>query len=134
MTPAGFPHSDISGSKPVSGSPKLFAAYHVLHRLSLPRHPPYALSSLTIKNCTISAKPAYYSLRATCSPEHAPVKFLPTSLLHYAIVKEQHFKDEGGRIKDEFLPCAFILQPYLLVEVNGFEPMTSCVQGRRSPS
>jgi predicted alternative tryptophan synthase beta-subunit len=22
----------------------------------------------------------------------------------------------------------------LLVEVNGFEPMTSCVQGRRSPS
>src|SRR5512138_552700 len=49
MTPAGFPHSDISGSKPVSGSPKLFAAYHVLHRLSLPRHPPYALSSLTIK-------------------------------------------------------------------------------------
>ena len=50
MTPAGFPHSDISGSQPVSGSPKLFAAYHVLHRLSLPRHPPYALNSLTIKN------------------------------------------------------------------------------------
>ena len=47
---SGFPHSDTSGSMPVSGSPKLFAAYHVLHRLSLPRHPPYALSSLTIKN------------------------------------------------------------------------------------
>jgi hypothetical protein len=47
MTPAGFPHSDISGSKPVCGSPKLFAAYHVLHRLSAPRHPPCTLSSLT---------------------------------------------------------------------------------------
>src|SRR3984957_9323791 len=45
----GFPHSDIPGSKPVCGSPKLFAAYHVLHRLLAPRHPPYALSSLTIK-------------------------------------------------------------------------------------
>ena len=27
--------------------PKLFAAYHVLLRLSVPRHPPYALSNLT---------------------------------------------------------------------------------------
>jgi hypothetical protein len=42
----GFPHSDIHGSKPVRGSPWLFAAYHVLHRLSAPRHPPNALKSL----------------------------------------------------------------------------------------
>jgi hypothetical protein len=45
----GFPHSEISGSRPVCGSPKLIAAYHVLLRLLAPRHPPYALSSLTIK-------------------------------------------------------------------------------------
>ena len=38
-----FPHSDISGSKYICYSPKLFAAYHVLHRLSVPRHPPCAL-------------------------------------------------------------------------------------------
>ena len=31
------------------GSPRLIAACHVLHRLFAPRHPPYALSSLTIK-------------------------------------------------------------------------------------
>jgi hypothetical protein len=31
-----------------SDSPKLIAASHVLHRLSTPRHPPIALSSLTI--------------------------------------------------------------------------------------
>ena len=43
---SGFPHSEISGSTPVCGSPKLFAAYHVLHRLPSPRHPPCALSSL----------------------------------------------------------------------------------------
>ena len=40
---AGFPHSDISGSMLICSSPKLFAAYYVLHRLSVPRHPPYAL-------------------------------------------------------------------------------------------
>ena len=47
ITPDGFPHSEIFGSTPVCGSPKLIAAYRVLHRLLAPRHPPYALSSLT---------------------------------------------------------------------------------------
>ena len=42
-----FPHSDISGSKDICSSPKLFAAYHVFHRLLVPRHPPYALISIT---------------------------------------------------------------------------------------
>ena len=41
--------SDIPGSQPVCGSPRLIAAYHVLPRLPSPRHPPCALSSLTIK-------------------------------------------------------------------------------------
>ena len=44
----GFPHSDISGSKPIPGSPKLNAGYHVLHRLLLPRHPPNALFALDL--------------------------------------------------------------------------------------
>ena len=39
----GFPHSDISGSRDICSSPKLFAAYHVFHRLLVPRHPPCAL-------------------------------------------------------------------------------------------
>ena len=46
---AGFPHSDISGSMDICSSPKLFAAYHVFHRLLVPRHPPCALSSITNK-------------------------------------------------------------------------------------
>ena len=42
----GFPHSEILGSKLVRSSPRHFAAYHVLHRLSAPRHPPDALTTL----------------------------------------------------------------------------------------
>ena len=41
-----MPHSDIHGSTPARGSPWLFAACHVLHRLLVPRHPPNALLML----------------------------------------------------------------------------------------
>ena len=44
---AGFPHSDICGSMCICHSPQLFAAYHVFHRLLVPRHPPCALIRLT---------------------------------------------------------------------------------------
>jgi hypothetical protein len=40
----GFPHSEIFGSQGAPPSPKLFAGCHVLHRLSVPRHPPNALT------------------------------------------------------------------------------------------
>ena len=40
VAPFGHP-----GSKPAGGSPGLFAAIHVLHRLLVPRHPPCALAS-----------------------------------------------------------------------------------------
>ena len=46
-SPAGFPHSDIRGSMLICSSPRLFAAYHVFHRLLVPRHPPCALFCLT---------------------------------------------------------------------------------------
>ena len=39
----GLPHSEIPGSTIARISPGLFAACHVLHRLSVPRHPPDAL-------------------------------------------------------------------------------------------
>ena len=54
MTRGGLPHSDIFGSKLVCSSPKLFAACHVLHRLLAPRHSPYTLSSLTIRNSKLT--------------------------------------------------------------------------------
>ncbi len=42
----GFPIRTSPDQSLVSGSPRLFAATHVLHRLSAPRHPPRALCSL----------------------------------------------------------------------------------------
>ena len=40
---AGLSHSEIRGSKVICTLPRLIAAYHVLHRLREPRHPPCAL-------------------------------------------------------------------------------------------
>ena len=45
---AGFPHSEICGSKLMCSSPQLIAACHVLLRLLMPRHSPCALYSLTL--------------------------------------------------------------------------------------
>ena len=44
LMPAGLSHSEIRGSGVICTYPRLIAAYHVLHRLNEPRHPPYALS------------------------------------------------------------------------------------------
>ena len=54
----GFPHSEISGSQAMCASPKLIAAYHVLHRLLVPRHPPCALSCLILKSVSHSPRGA----------------------------------------------------------------------------
>ena len=47
MNGIGLPHSGIPGLTPACGYPRLIAAYHALHRLLVPRHPPPTLSSLT---------------------------------------------------------------------------------------
>ena len=49
MNPGEFPHSEIPGSMLICSSPRLIAAYHVFHRLPVPRHPPCALVRLTIQ-------------------------------------------------------------------------------------
>ena len=48
LRPAGLPHSDMRGSIPACGSPRLFAACHVLPRLRKPRHPPSALVTFSL--------------------------------------------------------------------------------------
>src|SRR5438093_10554289 len=51
----GLPHSEILGSQLVCSSPRLIAAYHVLHRLPVPRHPPCALTRLiSVSRCDSS--------------------------------------------------------------------------------
>ena len=42
----GFPIRKSPDQSLFADSPKLIAGYYVLHRLLLPRHPPYALNSL----------------------------------------------------------------------------------------
>jgi hypothetical protein len=72
MTQSGFPHSEIPGSKPACGSPRLIAACHVLHRLLAPRHSPYALSSLTKFS---------FPLHCVCVVKELPIA-------EYSVVKE----------------------------------------------
>ena len=62
---AGFPHSDIHGSMLICSSPWLFAAYHVFHRLSVPRHPPCALLRLTCYD-TLPSVVMHHLLLACC--------------------------------------------------------------------
>ena len=51
---AWFPNSDIRGSRLICSSPRLFAACHVLRRLLMPRHSPYALFSLNFSLAWVS--------------------------------------------------------------------------------
>jgi hypothetical protein len=108
----GFPIQKSPDQSLFSSSPKLIAACHVFHRLLTPRHPPFALNSLATKQLTQSYQTFSYTYKQ--------------------IVKEQcddklNKKDRPFSKKQ---PSFFLT----LVEVNGFEPMASCVQGRRSPS
>ena len=61
LQPNRLSHSDILGSTLICSSPKLFAAYHVLHRLLMPRHSPCALISLNFPEETFA--PSVHSNR-----------------------------------------------------------------------
>ena len=103
---AGFPHSDIPGSKPACGSPRLFAACHVLHRLSAPRHPPCALTSLTS-----------FAVVNVLAPRRAWWRWADSNRRPPAC-------------KAGALPLSYI--PTNLVGIGGLEPPTSRLSGVRS--
>ena len=69
MTPAGFPHSEIHGSKPACGSPWLIAAYHVFLRRPVPWHPPCALSNLIVTNLSSCQRIDFSIFDSFFSPE-----------------------------------------------------------------
>ena len=52
---AGLSHSEILGSKIICIYPRLIAAYHVLHRLREPRHPPDALTFFRLSRLAAAA-------------------------------------------------------------------------------
>ena len=75
-----MPHSDTHGSKPARGSPWLFAACHVFHRLLVPRHPPNALIALIHHTCTGAIHPG------ADSPAHKKVQFISRPLYSLYVV------------------------------------------------
>jgi hypothetical protein len=106
----GFPHSEIPGSKPACGSPRLIAASHVLHRLLAPRHPPYALSSLTIKLTRhVAAATCFFAeFRADNSPFFFPQFALSSrtcGLKSFAFVPTK-----AGAKRLAFLPASSVVK------------------------
>jgi hypothetical protein len=97
----GLPHSDIHGSTPARGSPWLFAACHVLHRLLVPRHPPNALLILDIPDVLPqkNASPCTETILRMQCPQRIPASNIedrPGNTLHSApFVTNQPDKPDG---------------------------------------
>ena len=124
----GLTHSDISGSKFDCNSPELFAACHVLHRLSMPRHPSCALSSLTTKkNFTFSC-----CLSTKFVPLDLAIELLRLyfKTLHSSIVNEPQVSHLPYH--PEKTGSSLFHAPIKMVGVLGFEPRTSSLSGTRS--
>ena len=138
---AGFPHSDISGSKDICSSPKLFAAYHVFHRLLVPRHPPCALISLTN---WLSLAGANYSSQMHsvasfglgclqnllyCFPYDQSLDHMASDVLIFNwIINSFLFNMRFSRYVSRNLIIKFRM------EMERFELLTPCLQGRCSPN
>ena len=169
-----MPHSEILGSKLVRSSPRLIAAYHVLLRLSAPRHPPNALMTL---DCSHYRRPpitnpsaeavrlpfhrngrttiektisCFEHIREHCGQAVLTVTIAPDSVQpvltdtpyirigcvsssQCLITRQIDIKCQSQRnchdIKDERASGS-----HDLVEPDGIEPTTSCLQSTRSPN
>jgi hypothetical protein len=95
MTLVGLPHSEISASEVVCTYTELIAAYHVLLRLSVPRHPPCALSSL-IENLQLHKKLEHSISALNCAAcWKIPVTYFFTE--DYEVVKEPLVRRSGPK-------------------------------------
>ena len=190
LAPVGFPIRTSPDQSLVADSPKLFAGSNVLHRLQLPRHPPYALIRLTIyRNNRPGAQPqilfnrccAATCHRSTSTPDMRSTrnscvylthslrrsrKLPPPQSRYHTSTLLKNLPGAKPRLQQpaaprpdarvwtlsyprhqrtEILPQIVCVRPApryrhthhlrrRLVELSGIEPLTSCVQGRRSPS
>ena len=118
----------------VCASPQLIAAYHVLHRLLVPRHSPCALYSLTCGN--FRCKDCIYAQsqvsRSSLSSEivtripgsqgcytSLPFCSLPShSLIHYTVFKEQSGNYPTSAVL--LLPCFYVVLPGIRFPVSSF--------------
>ena len=143
---AGLSHSDIRGSKVICTSPRLFAAYHVLHRLLEPRHPTCALSYFLFqrRQAALGINEASFGSALDC-----------TVFLRLALMLSDNVETLSHEDIAHTFSCIEIYQnstvlsvttcqrsslPWLRdmaltgkhVENNGFEPLTPCLQSRCS--
>ena len=82
-TPAGgLPHSEIRGSSHACCSPRRFVACHVFLRRLTPRHPPYALCSLSFFRLKVHLLDVYASDRFP-DPPLMILKCLEKPRFHY---------------------------------------------------
>ena len=151
----GFPHSEIFGSKCAGNSPKLIAACHVLHRLSVPRHPPNALVVLDLTTVVCQrrsiSRSFFGSFRAGDDPhdENGLVFYLPVPTTPPRFLCHRHRKHSDGARKSRLQTslsdeqCQRTIRCHcigclctcvMVVEADGIEPTTSCLQSRRSPN
>jgi hypothetical protein len=143
----GFPHSEITGSKGARASPVLIAACHVLHRLSTPRHPSEALMRLIVLSKT-HAMDIAVSLAAHRAHTCALVISLSQTMMSSQVrprssgvkIRRSSSRDDpsftmsnspGGWPGENSLFPPIASSPGL-VEPDGIEPTTSCLQSTRS--
>ena len=81
---AGLPHSEIRGSSHICWSPRLIAAYHVLHRLREPRHPPYTLIYFLPLICLLRHMVCFFDPPSGRTGQAPPLQ--TASLLLYALL------------------------------------------------
>jgi hypothetical protein len=138
MNRTGLPHSDTHGSMLVCSSPWLFAAYHVLHRLLVPRHPPYALSNLTKnsrRNLVTRKNTTFYLVvKDLLRPAFAGLEFYLklTALRQLLLFKWRRPGSNRRPIACKAIALPTELRPLILVGLSGVEPPTSSLSGTRS--
>ena len=90
---AGLSHSETRGSKVICTSPRLIAAYRVLHRLHEPRHPPCALSYFSYRHARkTSGRRSYF--QPDLAGSHEPGVLV--IVISTTVLLVQHVKDRYG--------------------------------------
>jgi hypothetical protein len=84
MTPGGFSHSETHGSKPTNGSPWISLFGSVLRRLSVPKHPPSTLHSLTVLFRSGPRGPGHLHAGEPASGQERPSKITGYLSNHHA--------------------------------------------------
>jgi hypothetical protein len=146
----GFPIRIPPDQSLLSGSPRLYAACRVLHRLLAPRHPPCALSSLTAierattlehsnKCLSLITKNQWILIDIQMSKSTDAMK--PPATRADDLRRSSPARSDRSRLVRNRVPRPrtnlLRSEVYVLiqgVEPKGIEPSTSGLQSRRSPN